>query len=51
MTAELARLTDIVKGVDRGGRVIPRKANTERTTENMACRKVTVEKVTVEKEG
>ena len=51
LTAELARLTDIVKGVERGGRVIARKTNRERTTENMTCRKVTGEKVTVEKEG
>ena len=77
LRAELARLTDIVKGMDtrmtkgtdgrvsngkergrkeqsrdktdeerslRGGRVIARKPNGERTTENMACRKVTVRK-------
>ena len=51
LTAELARLTDIVKGMERGGRVIARKPNGERTTENMTCRKVTGEKVIVEKEG
>ena len=51
LTAVLARLTDIVKGMERGGRVIARKTNGERTTENMVCRKETVEKVTVEKEG
>ena len=27
--------------VERGGRVIARKTNGERTTENMTCRKVT----------
>ena len=74
LTAELARLTDIVKGVGmritketygrgrkeqcsdkkgedsilRGGRASARKANGERTSENMACRKVTGEKVTVD---
>ena len=41
LTAELARLTDIVKGMDRGGRVIARKTKGERITENMTCRKVT----------
>ncbi|KAK2191456.1 hypothetical protein NP493_53g17003 [Ridgeia piscesae] len=51
LTAELARLTDIVKGVQSGGRVIARTTNGERTTGNMTCRKVTGEKVTVEKEG
>ena len=51
LTAELARLTDVVKGMARGGRVIARKTNGERTTENMTCRKVTGERVTVEKEG
>ena len=51
LTAELARLTDIVKWMERGGRVIARKTNGERTTENMVCRKETVDKVTVEKEG
>ena len=51
LTAELARLTDIVKGMESGGRVIARKTNGERTTGNMTCRKVTGEKVTVEKEG
>ena len=51
LTAELARLTDIVKVMERGGRVIARKPNGERKTDNMACRKVTGEKVTVEKEG
>ena len=50
LKAELARLTDIVKGMERGGRVIARKTNGERTPENMACRKERVEKVTVEKE-
>ena len=50
LTAELATLTDIVKGMERGGRVIARKTNGEKTTKNMACRKETVEKVTVEKE-
>ena len=74
LTAELARLTDIVKGMEmritketdgrgrkeqcsdkkgedsilRGGRASARKANGERTSENMACRKVTGEKVTVD---
>ena len=51
LTAELARLTDIVKGMESGGRVIARKTNGERTTGNITCRKVTGEKVTVEKEG
>ena len=51
LTAELARLTDIVKGMENGGRVIARKTNGEGTTGNMTCRKVTGEKVTVEKEG
>ena len=50
LTAELARLTDIVKWMERGGRVIARKTNGERTTENKTRRKVTGEKVTVEKE-
>ena len=49
LRAELARLTDIVKGMERGGTVIARKTNSERTTENMTCRKVPGEKVTVEK--
>jgi hypothetical protein len=40
-----------MKGMERGGRGIARKTNGERTTENMACRKVTGEKVTVEEEG
>ena len=74
LTAELARLTDIVKGMEmritketdgrgrkeqcsdkkgedsilRGGRACARKANGERTSENMASRKVTGEKVTVD---
>ena len=51
LTAELARLTDIVKGMQSGGRVIARTTNGERTTGNMTCRKVTGEQVTVEKEG
>ena len=51
LTAELTRLADIVKGMERGGRVIARKTNGERITENMTCMKVTGEKVTVEKEG
>ena len=51
LTAELAKLTDIVKGMEREGSVITRKTNGERTTENMTCRKVTGERVTVEKEG
>ena len=51
LTAELARLTDIVKRMESGGRVIARTTNGERTTGNMTCRKVTGEKVTVEKEG
>ena len=51
LTAELARLTDIVKGMQSGGRVIARTTNGERTTGNMTCRNVTGEKVTVEKEG
>ena len=51
LTAELARLTDIVKGMENAGRVIARKTNGEGTTGNMTCRKVTGEKVTVEKEG
>ena len=50
-TAELASLTDIVKGMENDGRVIARKTNGEGTTGNMTCRKVTGEKVTVEKEG
>ena len=49
LTAELARLTDIVKGMQSGGRVIARTTNGERTTG--INRKVTGEKVTVEKEG
>ena len=51
LTAELAKLTDLVKGMERGGRMIARKTNGERTTENMPCMKETMEKVTVEKEG
>ena len=51
LTAELARLTDIVKVMEIGGRVIARKINGDRTTGKMTCRKVTGEKVTVEKEG
>ena len=51
LTAELARLTDLVKGMERGGRMIARKTNGERTIENMPCMKETVEKVTVSKEG
>ena len=51
LTAELARLTYIVKGMESGGRVIARTTNGERTTGNMTCRKVTGEKVTVEREG
>ena len=51
LSAELARLTDIVKGMQSGGRVIARTTNGERTTGNMTCRKVTGEKMTVEKEG
>ena len=51
LTAELARLTDIVKGMQSGGRVIARTTNGERTTGNMTCRKVAGEKVTVVKEG
>ena len=47
LTAELARLTDIVKGMESGGRVIARTTNGERTTRNMTCMKVTGEKVTV----
>ena len=35
----------------RGGRVTAREHIGERTTENMTCRKVTGEKMTVEKEG
>ena len=42
LTAELVRLTDIVKGMERGGRVIARKTREgEGTTENMTCGKVT----------
>ena len=37
--------------MERGGRVIARDTNGERTTENMTCRKVTGEKETVEKDG
>ena len=84
LTAEMARLTGIVKGVEmrmiketdeienddwerdrkeqcndkkergsklRIGRQIARKPNGDRTTENTICRKVTGEKVAVEKEG
>ena len=51
LTADVARLTDIVKGMERGGRVIARTTNGDRTTGNMTCRKVTGDKVTVEKEG
>ena len=40
LTAELARLTDIVKGMESGGRVIARKTNGERTKVNLTCRKV-----------
>ncbi|KAK2183679.1 hypothetical protein NP493_300g01017 [Ridgeia piscesae] len=47
LTTELARLTDIVKGMQSGGRVIARTTNRERTTGNITCRKW--EKVTVEK--
>ena len=35
LAAELARLTDIVKVMESGGRVIERKTNGERTTGNM----------------
>ena len=35
----------------RGRRMITRKTNGERSTENITCRKVTWEKVTAEKEG
>ena len=45
LTAEIARLTDIVKGMQCGGRVIARTTNGERTTGNMTCRKMTGEKV------
>ena len=48
-SAELARHTDIVKGVEM--RMIARKPNGERTTENMTCRKVIGEKMTVVTEG
>ena len=41
LAADLARLTDIVKGMESRGRVIARKRNGERTTGNMTCRKVT----------
>ena len=51
LTAELARLTDLVKVMVREGRMIARKTNGEKPTENMPCMKETVEKVTVEKEG
>ncbi|KAK2182369.1 hypothetical protein NP493_355g00000 [Ridgeia piscesae] len=51
ITAELARLTGIVKGGRVSANASARKTNGERTTENMACRKVTGEKVTVEDEG
>ena len=51
LTAELPRRTDIVKGMERRGRVIARKTNGKRTTENMTCRKMTGEKVRVEKES
>ncbi|KAK2145455.1 hypothetical protein NP493_3940g00001 [Ridgeia piscesae] len=37
--------------MESGGRVIARKTNGERTIGNTICRKVTGEKVTVEKEG
>ncbi|KAK2152973.1 hypothetical protein NP493_2378g00002 [Ridgeia piscesae] len=36
--------------MESGGRAMARKTNGERTTENMTCRKVTGEKVTVEKD-
>ena len=51
LTAELARLMDIVKGMERGGRAIARKTIGERTTENMTYRKVTGEKMTVKNDG
>ena len=51
LTAELARLTDIVRGMQSGGRVIARTTNGERTTGNMTCKKVTGEKVTVREGG
>ncbi|KAK2165730.1 hypothetical protein NP493_1353g00005 [Ridgeia piscesae] len=51
LTAELARLTAIVKGMESGGMVIARKTNGERTTGNMTYMKVTGEKVIVEKEA
>ena len=50
LTAELARLTDIVKEMEKR-KVIARKTNGERPTENMTCRKVIREKVREEKEG
>ena len=43
LTAEIARLTGIVKGMEI-------KTIGERTSENMTCWKVTGEKVAVEKE-
>ena len=51
LSAELARLTGIVNGMESGGRVIARKTNGERTTGNMTYRNVTGKKVIVEKEG
>ena len=40
-----------MKGMESAGRVIAKKPNGGRTTENMVCMKETVEKVTVEREG
>ena len=51
LTAELSRLADVVKGVEKGGRAIARKTNGKETTENMTCMKVAGEKETVEKDG
>ena len=47
--SRLARLRDIVKEMERGGNVLAKQTNGERTTENMACMMETVEKVTVPK--
>ena len=51
LTAELARITAIVKGMEtKMTKETERKTNGERTKESMTYRKVTGEKVTVEKE-
>ncbi|KAK2181213.1 hypothetical protein NP493_406g02011 [Ridgeia piscesae] len=51
LTAELARLTDIVKGMESGGRVIARKTKWRKNKSKLDMQEGDGEKVTVEKEG